>query len=691
MSGNLSNKIFAKNEEIILFGNNPNFFVHQDVFINIDSIIGRLDGLQSRILKCIIENKENLKNFNPPNEILNEESINFMLLNNGEYNLVTQTHKLIISRIIYSVFFKESKTNKEDLKKFFFSFQDKIIDRIPLEFQIEKILEEVSEKDACKILERFHEHYLKTRYLIKNGSLIREQSSVNYKDKGSVYTPEELTKQITDATIENKINQGVSAKELKILDFGCATGRFLIQALNYLKENENMKSREILEKNLWGIDIDEVALDILRIKLYNLLEEPTIKDLDLIKKKIIKKNALMPEENNPKEKRENNNFDVIISNPPYFLLKINNNGSHDKDTKEYYDILKKRIKNETEYFRKSGRFTYSVEGMLNYYKLSIEAIIKLCKTDGEIGIICPSTLFADLSSKKLRKHIILDNKLRAIEYFPESKKIFDNVSQSTVIFYMQKEAETNLINISIEDEIFNISLELIKKVFGENYEIPYIDKVGWSILDKISNQRKIKEISKIKNKRGELDLTLFKKFITKENTGLRLVRGNMIKEDKIVDVNNEFVNNEFLDKKSEDFLKNDFQGKRLVCQQISNVDIKKRLKFAVSEKNDVLANSCNYLSVPEEDINKLKSVLNSYLLNWRFKITSSNNHINNYELSELPIIDLEKVNENIKDPVLSKNVNICRAYGLDENEIAYILKPYFNHNEIMEALKNENI
>ena len=225
----------------------------------------------------------------------------------------------------------------------------------------------------------------------------------------------------------------------------------------------------------------------------------------------------------------------------------------------------------------------------------------------------------------------------------------------------------------------------------ENYEIPYIDKAGWSILDKISNQRKLKDISTIKNKRGELDLTLFKKFITKENTGMRLVRGNMIKEDKIVDTNNEFVINEFLDRKSEDFLRNDFQGKRLVCQQISNVDIKKRLKFAVSEKNDVLANSCNYLFVPEKDIDKLKGVLNSYLLNWRFKITSSNNHINNYELSELPVIDLEKIKENVEDSVLSKNVNICRVYGLDENEIAYILKPHFNHNEIVEALKNENI
>ncbi|MBS3093969.1 N-6 DNA methylase [Candidatus Pacearchaeota archaeon] len=691
MTINFFQEVIGKERQITLLDNTLNFKIQKKATLSIEEVLKKLEIFQNSILNKLVGNKNYLRNFNPPSEALDEESINFMLLNNGDYNLVTQTHKLIISKIIREVFFRESEINKEDLQKFFFSFNEKSIDKVSLELDMGKILEGISGKEVCKILERFHEQYLQTRYLIRGGSLIREQSSVNYKDKGSVYTPEKITRQITYTTIDNKLRQGVLAKEIKILDFGCATGRFLIQALNYLKEKKNLNPREILENNLWGVDIDEVALDILRIKLYNSLEEPTIKDLELIRKKIIKKNALMPEINSSEGEIKDNRFDVVISNPPYFLLKINNNCSHDKDTKEYYEILKKRIKNETDYFRKSGRFTYSIEGMLNYYKLSIEAIIKLCKYYGEIGIICPSTLFADLSSKKLRKHVILENKLRAIEYFPESKKIFDNVSQSTVIFYMQKGAETNFINISIEDEAFEISLELIKKAFGENYEIPYIDKAGWSILDKISNQRKLKDISTIKNKRGELDLTLFKKFITKENTGMRLVRGNMIKEDKIVDTNNEFVINEFLDRKSEDFLRNDFQGKRLVCQQISNVDIKKRLKFAVSEKNDVLANSCNYLFVPEKDIDKLKGVLNSYLLNWRFKITSSNNHINNYELSELPVIDLEKIKENVEDSVLSKNVNICRVYGLDENEIAYILKPHFNHNEIVEALKNENI
>jgi len=52
----------------------------------------------------------------------------------------------------------------------------------------------------------------------------------------------------------------------------------------------------------------------------------------------------------------------------------------------------------------------------------------------------------------------------------------------------------------------------------------------------------------------------------------------------------------------------------------------------------------NYLTVDEKltehncfNIYTLLGILNSDILNWRFKLTSSNNHVNNYELDDLPI------------------------------------------------------
>ncbi len=128
----------------------------------------------------------------------------------------------------------------------------------------------------------------------------------------------------------------------------------------------------------------------------------------------------------------------------------------------------------------------------------------------------------------------------------------------------------------MSDNSFEIDFETIKNIFPTNFEIPLIDKIGWSILSKISKQKKIKEISFIRNRRGELDLTLFKPFITAENTGWRLVRGNMISDESVIDKNGEFVEIEsFLNKKSDDFKVNDYNKERLICQQISNVDMQK--------------------------------------------------------------------------------------------------------------------
>src|SRR5699024_5831329 len=83
------------------------------------------------------------------------------------------------------------------------------------------------------------------------------------------------------------------------------------------------------------------------------------------------------------------------------------------------------------------------------------------------------------------------------------------------------------------------------------------------------------------------------------------------------------------------------QKSRIVCQQISNINKEQRLSFGLVPENFILANSCNFITVEENDNNitlyYLLGLLNSKLLNWYFKLFSSNNHINNYELDMLPI------------------------------------------------------
>lgn len=603
--------------------------------------------------------------------------INANLLLTDDSNIAFQVHKQLINSLIASYVYEKFSNQGSDLKSIF-------------QFGKIAVIDEFSQKHFTSIpviIEELHVNFLNSEFSIINGKLVRKKSKHHLRENGAVYTLKEITNEMVENTIDKYIQQEINPIDITCLDFACGTGRFYFEAIEVLKQKYNLTLQQVVCNNLFAIDIDETALSILRCKVISLFDEINTEIINALSNNIINRNALIPKatllsefENSIdlsfdfKSVFAKGGFDVVFSNPPYCLLKVNKKADEQQKLNGYYANLQSKVQNEINYFRTSGVYLHSIEGMLNYYQLSIEMILRLTKTNGQIGIICPSSLFADLTSAKLRKHILTSHKVHFIRYYPEAARLFENVSQSTVIFYMQKNGKTDKIGIESFDSSFEIDFNTIKNVFPTNFEIPLIDQTGWSILSKISRHKKIKDISFIRNRRGELDLTLYKSFITKKNTGWRLVRGNMIGENEIIDKNGESVEIEnFLNKKSEDFKAFDYNKERLVCQQISNVDMQKRLKFVFCEKTDILGNSCNYIvSIRnDEDLKKLFFILNSELLNWRFKITSSNNHINNYELDELPIVDLDSFS--LSDFTKDANETVCKLYGLKIEETNYIL------------------
>ena len=114
-------------------------------------------------------------------------------------------------------------------------------------------------------------------------------------------------------------------------------------------------------------------------------------------------------------------------------------------------------------------------------------------------------------------------------------------------------------------------------------------------------------------------------------------------------------------------------NKRLACQQISNIDSSKRLKFSEINPGFLLGNSLNFLvfnNKNDDFFYGIYAICNSILLDWFFKVTSSNNHINNYQIDLFPIpknekkieklgIFLRKVffkNKNLKNRNLLENI-----------------------------------
>ena len=137
------------------------------------------------------------------------------------------------------------------------------------------------------------------------------------KEKGVVYTP----KEIASYMIENVLSKEDVIKNpyIKILDPSCGCGDILIVCYEKLKEiyMENLKSinevnnidlneedipKHIIKNNLFGFDIDEVALKILAIDLFQISGyfcDENLRCMDFLLNKCDCK------------------FDVILGNPPY--------------------------------------------------------------------------------------------------------------------------------------------------------------------------------------------------------------------------------------------------------------------------------------------------------------------------------------------------------------------------------------
>jgi adenine-specific DNA-methyltransferase len=536
---------------------------------------------------------------------------------------------------------------------------------------------------SVRMIEELHVKYINSHLYFREGELCRTEKKIIVNQRGAVYTRKDIVKTIVSATFRN-FKGNLDTLKVKILDFGCGTGPFFFEAAKQIISMGTKDKFDIYRNSLFAVDIDESALNILKLKLIIELLDYPVNDIKMALNNIICEDMIDPMTQeldlfslqNSGSILNNNSIDIILSNPPYVNLKVNGNKSS-RLMDSLVKTQKERTKELVIRIRKSNAYFLSTKGMVNLYRLSIERMLGLLKSGGVMGIICPSTLFGDLNSKDLRKHLLEYNKLHSIDYFPESKQLFNNVSQATVIFILTKSHRTDRIILNYNGNSSVVTLSMIREAYPNSLEIPFIDELGWKILTKISQIKKLKEFHYIRNRRGELDLTMFRKYITNTDTGYRLIRGNMIKKESIKINNGEFVKkDDFIQVKSKDYLKFDFKKIRLICQQISNVDSNRRLNFAICKRKDVIANSCNYISMTHyiNKIETLKYILNSKLLNWFFKLTSTNNHINNYELDELPIIDIDQVELPLKNMARDEiEMHICKLYGLDSHEINYIL------------------
>ena len=381
-------------------------------------------------------------------------------------------------------------------------------------------------------------------------------------------------------------------------------------------------------------------------------------------------------------------FDIIIANPPYEVL----------DSKK---VSSERIAQ----LRKNDIFEPAAEGQLNYFKLFLAKFLTHLNEDGVSAFIFPNAFIGDKTCTKIRKFVFDKNKLLNLASYPEcddvNKRVFKSAKVSVCIAHIAKKISDDYsFNWEVwqdRDKEKGFSNIFEKKFIAKDlyYRIPALNQKGLKVYRKMINNPKVVQLQSIgKVFSGELDMTIHKKFFSEkknEKYFFPILKGANIQSFYITDKTSQGVN-EFLDGKS--FLKkntssrsNSFQFERIAMQGITSVPMKYRLVASLVKKNYFLANSTNFIVKNSNDFtyNEIVTYLNSNLINWFFKVFSTNVNVSTYEINILPLLKFSNENKNlIKNIFTNFNINnltnfrkeldkiVFDTFKLDQEEIKYV-------------------
>ncbi|MDU5325409.1 Eco57I restriction-modification methylase domain-containing protein [Campylobacter ureolyticus] len=280
------------------------------------------------------------------------------------------------------------------------------------------------------------------------------------KKDGIFYTPEFITKFIVSKTLgeickpkreilenlplpknkdkltkNDKINKNKFYEykdfllNLKILDPACGSGAFLNEAMNFLinehKFCDDLRNQiygyelglydvetAVLEKNLYGVDINQTATEIAKLSLW-LRSAQVGRKLTNLSNNIKTANSLLD------FPFKDIKFNAVIGNPPY--------------------VRQERIKEQKPFLEK----IYEIyNGTADLYVYFYELGIKNLKESGYLGFICSNKFFRAKYGENLREFLLKNTSFKNIVDFNEIK-IFEDATVDSAITVFKKEINQN--------------------------------------------------------------------------------------------------------------------------------------------------------------------------------------------------------------------------------------------------------
>ncbi|MGO9118363.1 MAG: Eco57I restriction-modification methylase domain-containing protein [Desulfomonilaceae bacterium] len=397
--------------------------------------------------------------------------------------------------------------------------------------------------------------------------------------------------------------------------------------------------------------------------------------------------------------RDRDGFDIVIGNPPYEIISVKESG------------IRERTKEQT-YFRSTYR---TCQGKINTYRLMTERGLELLRDFGALGIIVPATLLADSTAEKLRRMILDETGVYKMIIIPEKAQVFRGVTQAFLILITRKSAPTGSLQPVRWDPNcpapLEQGIEISRRIIeAAGFRVPLIRSLkerdlfeALTRFPPLAGNRKCSAIGRVHQ--GEINLTTHRDFITNAVTGHPLIRGEHVSPLRVLHPSPgghklDWILPEFVERQrgyngssrpvltpSRHLGQTRFRGKpwkmpRIVIGRVVNMDTRRRLKAAAAPSGAFLGDMTNFIFVASIPTDYMLGLLNSRLLNWRFRITSTNNYISASEIEALPIPRIPE--KDLPEPVIHlvraefEKLQLSRRFSISEylNQLQILLKVY---------------
>jgi adenine-specific DNA-methyltransferase len=514
-------------------------------------------------------------------------------------------------------------------------------------------------KDLGQAYQELQEAVLARR---KSGSLYLSRGRAARRTTGMFFTPDWIAARLA-AMVLDKVIQSYSPEKilshLRVLDPACGSGRLLMACLDRLLSRMGVSgrrraqaARELIPAVVRGVDLNPFAAALARSFLW-MVADPRLGPLDGLQRLIVVGDALAgPLRGGKKAKGVfdwkkafpsemsdgGSGFSVVVGNPPFEVLKG----------------FGKRpgLKDYVERIRKSG-YDLALSGTLNTYRLFLERSLEMLTPGGRLAFVLPVGFLMDRTAAPLRIHMLRSGWIEQVAVYPESSRIFEDVGQSVVLLSaVKKDRPSNEVAVldgTGRNPETRIPADHFAALDPEAMPIPVAPDDAYVLAARMreNNSSSLGELAV--GRVGEVDQTFYRRFIKSRPDGALLLRGAHLSpflastdegdpDERWLDARG------FTRARGGGRWKEHLQAPRIVQTGIVNMEAGRRLVAAEIPRGVYLGNSVNYWVPRDEeewDADLLRGyllgLLNSAPLEWRFRLTSSNNNVNLYEIRSLPL------------------------------------------------------